>query len=234
MVAVVAGAVAALAIGAVAMAHPGLGLVDRVDVLARVLGLSPEQVEQARDAGTLRALLGDVTRDELAAARTEASAEAIEGALAAGTITAAQAERLRALTAGDGTFVPGDAEQAPREGLRELRGVLAIDTAAVYAAVLGVTVEQVEQARADGTLRTLLADADRVALTAALVDARDAAIAAALASGEITADQAELLEGSRFGGGRGFGGRHFQGRHAGGDCRDGRDGAVAAPASAGA
>ena len=228
--ALVAGTVAALAISAVALAHPGLGLVDRVDVLTRVLGLSPEAVAQARDDGTLRELLDGVTLGELAAARVEATDAAIDGALAAGTITPAQAERLRALTAADGAFARGSFERGLREALRGIRGVLAIDSTAVYAQALGITVEAVEQARADGTLRTLLADADRVALTAARIDARDAAIAAALASGEISAEQAELLEGSRLGLGRGFGGHHSGGRHSGGGCGDGP---VAAPAGAG-
>ena len=56
-------------------------------------------------------------------------------------------------------------------------------------------------AKGDGTLRGLLADLNRVAVAAALVDARDTAIDAE-AAGDITADQAELLRetGQSFGG----------------------------------
>ena len=74
---------------------------------------------------------------------------------------------------------------------------------AVYASLLGKTSEEVEAAKEDGTLRDLLADVNRVALAAALVDARDAAIDAAEEAGEITAEQAALLRDAGKGFGRG-------------------------------
>lgn len=212
MLAVLLGGVTALLIAGTAMAHLGGGLVDRVDVLARVLGISSEEVEQAKEAGTLSDLLADVTFGELTEAYAEASGEAIDNAVAAGTITPAQADGLRDFASGfppSGRFGFGHGEF--RE-LHALRGVLDVDVIAVYADVLGISIEQVEQAKADGTLRDLIEDADRVALTAALVDARDAAIDQALADGEITAEQAELLRdsGFRLGLGRfGYGCRGF-------------------------
>ncbi len=191
--AVLVGGVAALLITGTAMAHPGIGLVDRVGVLARVLGISSDEVEQAREAGTLPELLADVTLGELAEAYEDASTEAIDDAAAAGTITPEQADRLRDLASGSRPFGRFGFD---RGEFRELRGMLEVDVTAVYADVLGISVERVEQSRADGTLRELLEDADRVALTAALVDASDAAIDQALADGQITAEQAELLRDS--------------------------------------
>lgn len=96
-----------------------------------------------------------------------------------------------------------------------------------------MTSEEVEMAKGDGTLRGLLADLNRVAVAAALVDARDAAIDAAEAAGDITADQAELLRetGQSFGGkARGHGHHGRVGKDCGtksadgaGHKRDGKD-----------
>lgn len=213
MLAIFLGGVTALLITGTAMAHLGVGLVDRVDVLARVLGVSSEEVEQAREAGTLPDLLADVTFGEVAEAYQAASTEAIDDAVAAGSITSAQADGLRDLASGSPSLGRFGSSRGEFRALHGLRGVLDVDVTAVYADVLGISVEQVERAKADGTLRDLVEDADRVALTAALVDARDVAIDQALADGEITAEQAELLRGSgfrlgfgRFGHGcRGFG-----------------------------
>lgn len=201
------GGAAALLLAGAAWAHPGGGLADRADVLARALGVTAAEVEQAKEDGTLRAMLDGVTREQLAQAREDASNDAIDAALAGGSITEAQAERLRALAA------PADADgldRDAREQLRELRGAVAVDKTAVLADALGVTVAEIEQAKEDGALKTMLAEADRVALAAAFADARDAAIDAALADGSITEEQAELLRGAGYGfggcGARGLGG----------------------------
>ena len=93
------------------------------------------------------------------------------------------------------------------ETLKSLRGAIEVDRIAVLASLLGKTSEEGETAKADGTLRDLLADVNRVALVAALVDARDAAIDAAEEAGDITAEQAELLRDT----GAGFGGRMGRG-----------------------
>ena len=62
------GGLAALLVAGTALAHPGGRLVDRVDVLARALGISSGEVEQAREDGTLAGLLADVSRGDLRAA----------------------------------------------------------------------------------------------------------------------------------------------------------------------
>ena len=189
IIAALAGGVAALLLLGSALAHPGGGIVDRVEVLAGALGLSTAEVETARADGTLKELLAEVSRDDLREAYEAAASEAIDAAAADGAITPAQADRLHEAVSADRP----DLDKSDRAELRSLRGVAKVDVVAVHASVLGITSAEVEAAKADGTLRELLAGANRVALAAALLDAREAAIAQALADGEITSEQAELL-----------------------------------------
>ncbi len=69
--------------------------VDRVAVLASVLGITSAEVETAKGDDTLRDLLADVNRVALAAAFVDARDAAIDAADEAGDITAEQAELLR-------------------------------------------------------------------------------------------------------------------------------------------
>ena len=220
MVAVALGGLAALLLVGSALAHPR-GLVDRVDVLARSLGITAEEVEQAKEDGTLKDLLADVSRDDLRTAHQDEATEAIDDASEAGAITSAQADRLRAVVTADRSdLTDGDVET-----LKGLRGTVTVDVTAVYAAVLGITSAEVEAAKEDGTLRDRLAGANRVALVAALVDARDAAIDAAEEAGDITAEQAALLrDGSRGLGGYQGKGRGHHGRWGGYHRHGSRDG----------
>lgn len=218
-VAIAVGGLAALLLLGSVLAHPRGGLVDRSDVLARALGMTAEEVEQAKEDGTLRGLLADVTRDDLRTAYEEEATEAIDDASEAGEITSTQAERLKEVVSAD----RGELTDDERETLKGLRGTVTVDVTAVYASVLGITSEEVGTAKEDGTLRDRLADVNRVALVATLVDARDAAIAAAEDAGGITSEQAELLRdaGSGFGGFRGKGRGHWGKRgfgRWGGDC----------------
>ena len=209
-VAIAVGGLAALLLVGSALAHPGGGLVDRVDVLARALGITADEVEQAKEDGTLRDLLADVTRDDLRTAYEEQATEAIDSASDDGEITSTQADRLKEVVSADRSDLTDD----DRATLKDLRGTVTIDVTAVYASVLGIASEEVEAAKDDGTLRDQLADVNRVALVAALVDARDAAIDAAEDAGDLTTEQAELLRdaGSGLGGFRGKGRGHWGGR----------------------
>ena len=213
-IAALAGGAAALLLVGSVMAHPGFGIVDRVDVLAEALGISAEEVETAKEDGTLRDLLDDVTRDDLHEAYETVAGEAIDAASEAGEITSEQAERLEELVSADRE----ELDESDREALKSARGVVDVDLIAVYASVLGKTSEEVEAAKEDGTLRDLLADVNRVALAAALVDARDAAIDAAEEAGEITAGQATLLREA----GKGFGRGSKRGWHGKRGGHDGR------------
>lgn len=95
MAAVALGGLAALLVAGTALAHPGGRLADRVDVLARALGITSGQVEQAREDGTLAGLLADVSRSDLRAAYEHEATEAVAAAAAAGDITPAQATGSR-------------------------------------------------------------------------------------------------------------------------------------------
>ena len=198
MIALVAGGLAALVLAGTALAHPGGGLVSRVEVIAEALGITTADVEQAKEDGTLKDLLADVTKDDLQTAYETAATTAIDGAADSSDITSDQADRLRELVSADRSALT----DSDIETLQSLRGTVEVDRIAVLASVLGITSEAVETAKADGTLRDLLADVNRISLAAALVDARDAAIDAAEEAGDITAEQAELLRDS----GKGFGG----------------------------
>lgn len=220
MVAVALGGLAALLVVGSALAHPR-GLVDRVDVLARALGITAEEVEQAKEDGTLRDLLADISRDDLRTAYQDEATGAIDDASESGEITSTQADRLKEVVGADRS----ELTESDIETLRSLRAAVTVDVTAVYASVLGITSAEVEAAREDGTLRDRLAGVNRVALAAALVDARDAAIDAAEEAGDLTAEQAELLRDA----GKGLDGYQGKGRgHHGrwGGCdRDGsRDG----------
>ncbi len=195
------GALAALLLVGSALAHPGRGLVDRVDVIARALGITADEVEQARSDGTLRDLLADVSKEAMQAAYEEEATSAVDGAVTAGDITAAQADRLRGMIEADRALLTDD----ERAELRSLRGTVTVDVASVYASLLGITTEEVGAAKADGTLRDQIAGVGRVALAAALMDAREAAIAAAEEAGDVTAEQAQLLRDAGRGGGVGIG-----------------------------
>ena len=215
----VGGAAAVLLVGS-AMAHPG-GIVDRVDVLAEALGITADEVETAKEDGTLKDLLADVSKDDLKTAYETAAGEAIDTASESGDITATQAERLKEIVSADNS----DLDESDIEELKSLRGVIEVDVIAVYASLLDKTSEEVEAAKDGGTLRDLLAGVNRVALAAALVDARDAAIDQAEEDGEITEAQAELLrdDGARFGGGhkgRGHGGDRGHWGRRGHGCDD--------------
>ncbi|MDA0353610.1 MAG: hypothetical protein O3A10_15595 [Chloroflexi bacterium] len=216
--AAIIGGIVALAITGVAWAHPG-GLVDRADVLARALGITSDEVEQAREDGTLRTLVGDLTLNQLSEAYGAELDAIIAQALADGTITAEQAERLNELDLGDGALGAfggsfggrfGTLEEFDREDLDGLHSAsirIRIDLRGIYAGLLAMTADQFDAAAEDGTVRDLIDALDPVAVQAAIVEARDAQIDEALAAGDITEDQAETLRSSTFGTFGGFGGR---------------------------
>jgi hypothetical protein len=86
-----------------------------------------------------------------------------------------------------------------------------IDRGALMAGVLGLSAEEFEAAREDGTLRDLLADITPAELQEKTQAAFEDALQQAVEDNVITAEQAELIrenmgEGFGFGGHRGFGG----------------------------
>ena len=121
-------------------------------MLARALGITAEEVEQAKEDGTLKDLLADVSRDDLRTAYQDEATEAIDDASAAGAITSTQANRLKDSVTADRS----ELTDSEIETLKSLRGTVTVDVTAVYASVLGITSAEVEAAKEDGTLRDLL------------------------------------------------------------------------------
>ena len=178
-------------------------------VVAEALGMTVAELDAAHDAGMSLADIAEqqgVSLDEVEAAIYDAKVAAIDEALAAGDITADQAEAIIARL---------DLAQIARDIFDR------DEMKAIVADVLGVTVEELEAARADGTARELFQNADHDAIRAALEAYRAEQVQAALDDGLITQEQADqLLEGPfRFGlRGPGFGpGGHHHGGHGGGD-----------------
>lgn len=159
----------------------GLEFIDRQAIVAAALGISVEELQAAHEAGKrlpeLVAELGLDMETVVADIRTGVEA-AIQQAVADGTITQEQADRLL--------------QQIEMRVLaREL-----IDMKAIVAEVLGMTVDELEAARADGQTLVDLAAAqgmDRAAMREAVQVEREAVINQALAEGTITQEQADWL-----------------------------------------
>jgi lambda repressor-like predicted transcriptional regulator len=147
-----------------------------------------------RDAA-LAAALG-ITVEELQAARQKVFTDAISAAVEAGELTQEQADQMLAMHA--------------------LRSY--IDRGSLLAEALGMTVEELEAAFAEGqTLADLMTEKGLTAATlqANLQAAHQAAIARAVADGVITQEQADaILSGQGFG--FGFGHHGGMGGHHGG------------------
>lgn len=185
------------------------GLIDHKAIMADALGITVEELEAAHAEGKrlpeLVAELGldlDTVRANIHAGLTEA----INQAVTDGTITQAQADMM-----------------LQRLEMRTLAHEL-IDMQAIVADALGITVEELEAARAEGKTIPQLIDElglDRVEVRESIRAGREAAINQALAEGTITQEQADWLlnQGGR-GAGRGFGGPGGRGGHHGfgGDC----------------
>lgn len=167
---------------------------EQAEVVADALGITVEELQAAMEAGT--------SLEELADANGT-TVEAIHDAIYDAQI----AEINEAVANGDITQEEADA-MIERMELQQLsQQIFSKDDAkAAVAAALGISVEELDAAKEDGTLRDLIEESG-VDVRAAVEEARNAAIDAALANGEITAEQAEALRemsiGKGFGGGRG-------------------------------
>lgn len=137
-----------------------------------------------------------ITVEELEAARQEAAAQRIEEAVEEGIITRDQANTMLAMQA--------------------LKSY--INKEAILADVLGLSVEELQAAKEDGTLRDILENITPADLQADTQAAFEAAIAQAVADNVITQEQADLVLSQIEDGvnlfGRG-GGRHHGGGHRG-------------------
>jgi hypothetical protein len=173
----------------------------QAQVVADALGITVEELEAAKEAGT--------SLDELAAANGT-TVEAVHAAVEAAHI----ANINDAVANGDITQEQADA-MIERITLHQLAGQIFSkdDAKAAAAAALGITVEELDAAKEAGTLRDLVEESG-VDVRAAVDAAREAAIDSALASGQITADQAAALREMPAGKG-GHGGPGGRGGHGG-------------------
>ncbi len=174
---------------------------ERVEAAADILGLTVDELEAEKEAGTTMSelieeagLTAEEFRDLIAVAREEAIQEAID----TGLITEEEAAQI------------GE-KRGNRGGRQGNRG----PQPEIVAELLGTDVETVEAAREDDTLEQLIEDAGyteetfREAISEARQAAREARVAEALENGDITEEEAEAIlsgEGRGRRGGRGNGG----------------------------
>jgi hypothetical protein len=155
---------------------------------------------RGQDGELLAEALG-ITVDELEAAQEEARLAAIDQALAAGTITEEQAEQLREASGLFGRRGPhmGASSELLAEALgisiEELQAAQAEVRAARLAELVEAGVITQEEADLMAAREALQSYVDQEALSTALQNAYEDAVAAALADGAITEAQAgQLLE----------------------------------------
>ncbi len=150
-----------------------------------------------------------ISVEELQAARQEAAAQRIEEAVAEGLITREDANTLLAMQALKST----------------------IDKEAILADILDMSVEELQAAREDGSLRDILSNIAPADLQESMQAAVEAAIAQAVEDNVITQEQADLVLAQMEDGlglfGRGHGRHHFGGGRGG--PRGGGNGESAAP-----
>lgn len=176
------------------------GFVDREavqEVIAGALGLSVEELQTALESGThVRDLAEELGVDiaVVESAIESAKVDAINAAVEAGELTQEEADEIFAHMA-----------------LRQLSHDIFSreDAAAVVAETLGLSVEELEAAKEEGTLEDLISEDDHEAIRTAVQAAREEAVNQAVEDGTITQEQADELLEDGFGkcGGRGGPGR---------------------------
>lgn len=198
----------------------GRGRGNRLNVgefLAIELGITEDELSEARQAAR-DAATEDMTREEkmelfatqlgLTVAELEAAHDAAEDAAIA-----------EALANGDITQEQVDLREA-KEAFKEV-----FDKKEAVAGILGTTVEELEAAKEDGASKEEIleeAGLSRDEFKAAMEEAKAAALAEAVANGDITAEQAELIENAPERNGRG-GRNGGRGQGNGGDAADQAD-----------
>ncbi len=174
------------------------GNINTGEFLAVELGISEEELSEARQAAR-DAATEDMTREdrqELFASQLGLSVEELEVAYEA----AEDAAIAQALADGTITQEQVDLREA-KEAFNDV-----FDKSEAKAEILGLTVEELEAAKeADTDKEELLEDAGltREEFKAAMEEAKADALAEAVANGDITAEQAELIENAPERNGRG-------------------------------
>ncbi len=183
-------------------------------VVADILGISVEDLQAAKDAGTRLPELLDtagLTVEDFQTAMEAAVPGIVEQALADGVITQAQADTIL--------------ENGLRGAKGYIRSALQEYVDAAVADILGVTVEELQTARDNHTVGDLLdaAGLTREEVQTALDEVTPSILEQAVADGLITQAQADLLleQGLHGFGGHGRGGGHGGGHGPHGDGLDG-------------
>lgn len=179
------------------MAHGGMGIIDRPTIVAEALGITVEELQAAHAEGkTLPQLVSELGLDleEVQANIQAGVTEAINQAVTDGSITQEQADLM-----------------LERMELRILVHD-ALDMNSIVADALGITVEELQAARATGQRVPDLISAlglDPATVRTAIQEGRTAAINQAVSDGILTQEQADwLLSHPRMGR---QGGHHGQG-----------------------
>ena len=186
------------------MANRGMGIIDRQSIVADALGITVEELQAAHQAGkTLPQLVAELGLDleEVQANIQAGVTEAINQAVTDGTITQEQADMMLA-----------------RMELRVLVHDV-IDMDSIIANALGITVDELAAARAEGQHVPDLATElglDLATVQADIQEGRTAAINQAVTDGTLTQEQADLLLSHQ-----GMGGGHRGHRGFGGNCPNG-------------
>ena len=208
---------------------------ERQAALAEALGMSLEDLEAALAEGQTIPQLAEaqgIERDDLHAALQAAHLEQIEQAVADGTLTQEQADRMsERMEQGPQPGFDGP-HRGPKRGhgmkggfggLRFKNETLRTETHEAVAEALGLSVEELETAKAEGKTMADLAEAQGVDLETVHQAAQSVLLAAidqAVADGDLTQEQADQLKerienhqpGQGFGGpGGGRGGHHGRG-----------------------
>lgn len=176
------------------------------EAIAGALGISVEELDTVRSEGTSLWALVDELGADMAAVRevmTNVRQAAIDQALAEGAISEEQAERFQN---GRGPWRQGPAGPFYGEG----PGMHLVDSNVMHQAIadaLGISVEELEAAQAEGKSLVALAEelgVDIEEVRAAMQGVRKDAVNQALADGLITEEQATwLLSRPAFGQGNG-------------------------------
>lgn len=174
---------------------------ESAPAVAELLGVSVEELEQAKEDRTIGDLVeaSGLTMEEFKEATQAIKADALQAAVDEGLITAEQAENLQ-----------------NREGKRGRRGggngvgnlIDREEAMQTVADILGISIEELEEARAEGTrLPELIEELglDEEAVKAELQAAKEAAVQQAVEDGTITQEQADRFLNGEGRGGRGEG-----------------------------
>lgn len=190
-------------------ANGGLADQDAMhEAIAEALGISVEELETAQAEGTSLFALADELGADMTAVRDameNVRQAAIDQAVADGLISEGEAEQFRN---GRGPWRQGPAGPFYGEG----PGMNLVDADVMHAAIaeaLGISVEELEAARAEGTTLFALAEelgVDMETVRAAMDAVHEDAINQALTDGVITEEQAEWLRNRPAFGQNGMGG----------------------------